>query len=143
VGDGARISACTVYRCGGGVTNGAGIEMQSAGRVTRCVLRENDYSGIVAGDYSYVSECVATSNRFNGMGIEIVGDYGRYQDNHLGGNRWGIGASGSSNLIMRNTLFENVQAGAVGPGNHFARPLNSPGAFDAVANPVTTENILW
>jgi hypothetical protein len=132
-----------VFRCGGGVTNGAGFYILAQGRVTRCVARENDYSGIQAGDYCFVSECLSTSNGYSARGIEVLGDHGRYQDNHLGYNRYGLGVTGSSNLIVRNTLFSNVQAGVVNGDNEMAMPLNNPGEITAVANPVTLENIVW
>jgi parallel beta-helix repeat protein len=128
VGSGGKIQRSTAFG------NGAvGFSLESYGMIEDCAARLNTNGGI-----RLTNGCYALNNTLDrnagGPGLRMQGLNSRIENNHVLKNGIGIFISGSDNLAIRNTAFQNTPANySITAGNHHelkANPGTNNASFD-------------
>ena len=146
-GRGSRVERCAVYGCGGASSNGAAIYLQQFGVAVENAVRRNRCAGI-----SLYRDSVARQNltTLNGNGSDLIagiiteGERNRVQENHSALNHYGVRATSTNSLFLRNSYYANTQAGSVIANNHLPDSLIRPGLdFMAASEPFNFQDVIW
>ncbi len=141
---GFNSSAAVVIDCTAAVNSGSGFSCGILGTISRCNAYNNLGNGITCVDNCSVLDCTSTNNYLHGIsagnechlrgntcasngtgattghGINVTGARCRVEANHCAHNDNGINITGTSNLIIRNSVSGNTVNGyAIAAGNMF------------------------
>lgn len=100
-----------IARCVSGSNTGAGISVDQGCTVAECYVSTNTADGIVTSGDGAVLDCVCDGNGRNsgvGAGILVTGSDNRIEGNNCVDNDFGVRATSSGNIIVRNTCSGNT-----------------------------------
>ncbi|MEM0983122.1 MAG: right-handed parallel beta-helix repeat-containing protein [Planctomycetota bacterium] len=151
---GATLEGCAAENCasdgfsarGGSVLRGCtasangvdGIHLDRGSTAIECVAVDNASYGIRADDDCVVLSCTALENgdaSSTGAGIFLFGSGSRVEGNHTALNKIGIRATGSGNLIIRNSARGNTANSFSLAGGNAAGPIIAGSQVATFANP--------
>lgn len=152
---------CSVANVIAAENGGTGIAVGSGSVVSLSTASANTGPGFFLGDGSEIFNCVAQSNRIDGIelskdclahendcsangngsanqgGIVLFGNGSRAEGNNCSRNNgFGIRATGTNNLIVRNTACGNITSDfSIAAGNHYGQVQVNPGDAFGSGNP--------
>ncbi len=130
-----RVSGCTAYENGAGVSNSGGIRTSGRSLIEACQAQVNEGTGLRIGPASTIMDCTTFLNSADGILVgnlslairnNCSNNFGagilleartRIEENHCSANTVGIQAIGSPSFIARNTCTFNVTNWTIPAGN--------------------------